>query len=85
MVSSIREWQAASPHAVNLHPSWIAKLKTTLQMLALTVLVGATDSYPIFLHVGVVLLTLSVCLSYFSLVDYVKKVYPVLTFSVKKQ
>ena len=83
-VSSIREWQAGLAESVDLHPSR-AKFKTVMQMSALTILVGATTQYPHLLYFGTVLLTISVVLSYVSFLDYVKKVYPVLTFVVKKQ
>lgn len=84
-VSSIREWQAGLAESVDLHPSRIAKFKTVMQMSALTILVGATTQYPHLLYFGTLLLTISVVLSYVSFLDYVKKVYPVLTFVVKKQ
>lgn len=86
ILSTLREWYALQDQSVKLAPTSMAKTKTALQMIAITFLLAAIPPYQaLMLHVGVVLLTISAILSYLSLLDYMKKVFPVLTFSVKRQ
>ncbi|MCP8352640.1 CDP-diacylglycerol--glycerol-3-phosphate 3-phosphatidyltransferase [Candidatus Synchoanobacter obligatus] len=84
-ISSLREWLAHSASKSRLSVSLAAKLKTACQMAALTILLYTPSVYSYLGLFGVALLTLSVALSVFSAINYVKIAWPALTFSPKKE
>jgi CDP-diacylglycerol--glycerol-3-phosphate 3-phosphatidyltransferase len=51
--------------------AWVGKLKTTLQMIAITLLLGASPSVmPLFFHLGLTLIWVAAALGLWSMVSY---------------
>lgn len=73
-ISALREWMAQIGQNQNVAVTYIGKLKTAAQMIAITVLlIGSTDFYGInFLLIGNVLMVLAVILTLWSMFYYLK-------------
>ena len=85
-VSALREWLATISSNVSLPSSYLAKCKTALQMVALTLLILYTPTLPrIYWDIGIMFLSLSALLSVLSFLGYIKIAWPSLTFSIKKE
>ncbi len=84
-LSSVRELHAGLGHPHSLSPSMLGKLKMVVQMCALLLLVLVTADYPLLMHTGIALLSVSLVLSYVSLFYYLKKSSLDLTFFGKKE
>jgi CDP-diacylglycerol--glycerol-3-phosphate 3-phosphatidyltransferase len=84
-ISSVRELHAGLGNIKALSPSLLGKLKTVMQMCSLILLVLVTTDYPLLMHLGFVLLTVSLLMSYVSLFYYLKKSSLDLTFFGKKE
>lgn len=82
VVSSLREWMAELGKRTSVAVSWLGKVKTTVQMVALTVLLycgPATHAVIIFL--GYLLLYIAAILTLWSMFIYLKAAWPELIAS----
>lgn len=78
-VSALREWMASRNLRDMVAVGYAGKLKTTVQMLAIIVLLAYTPTWPQpVLFVGYFLLYLSAALSLWSMMIYLKKALPVM-------
>lgn len=78
-VSALREWMATRNLRDSVAVGFIGKVKTTVQMLAIIVLLAYTPALPLpILYAGYFLLYLSATLSLWSMIIYLKKALPVL-------
>lgn len=78
-VSALREWMASRSLREVVAVGYIGKVKTTVQMLAIIVLLAYTPALPVLiLYSGYFLLYLSAALSLWSMMVYLKKALPVL-------
>ena len=78
-VSALREWMASRNLRDMVAVGFIGKVKTTVQMLAIIVLLAYTPDWPsVFMFAGYILLYLSAALSLWSMMIYLKKALPVL-------
>lgn len=78
-VSALREWMASRNLRDSVAVGFIGKVKTTVQMLAIIVLLAYTPALPSqILFTGYILLYLSAVLSLWSMTVYLKKALPVL-------
>lgn len=78
-VSALREWMATRNLRDSVAVGCIGKVKTTVQMLAIIVLLAYTPAQPLqILYAGYFLLYLSATLSLWSMIIYLKKALPVL-------
>jgi len=81
VISALREWMAEIGQRKRVAVSWIGKSKTTLQMVALLLLLG----FPPASHIaglGVVLLYAAAALTLWSMIQYLKAAWPELTRSL---
>lgn len=77
VVSALREWMAEIGKRTSVAVSWLGKVKTFVQMLALIVLLycgPATNSFIIF--IGYALLYVAAVLTMWSMVLYIKAAWP---------
>jgi CDP-diacylglycerol--glycerol-3-phosphate 3-phosphatidyltransferase len=85
VISGLREWMAEIGKRASVAVTWIAKLKTVVQMLALILLVlyvpGSSEWAK---WLGAVLLYTAAGLTLWSMVLYLKAAWPDLTLSVNK-
>ncbi len=84
-VSSLREWMALMSSSNQLEVTMIAKVKTAIQMLALTLLLYASKNHSVFWEIGVAVLLISVMFSLYTAIKYLKIAWPALTFGSKQQ
>ena len=85
-ICALREWMAQMGRKVTLSVIWVAKMKTTAQMLALLLLIVYKPYYPKYLlHVGCVLLYAAAVLTLWSMWSYLKAAWPDLTLAVEQQ
>jgi CDP-diacylglycerol--glycerol-3-phosphate 3-phosphatidyltransferase len=79
LVSALREWMAENQARNTVAVSWIGKVKTTVQMLAIIVLLAsgpAGESW--MLGTGFILLYAAAALTLWSMIDYLRSAWPVL-------
>jgi CDP-diacylglycerol---glycerol-3-phosphate 3-phosphatidyltransferase len=78
-VSALREWMASNNQRDAVAVGYIGKVKTTVQMIAIIVLLAYTPQWPqFFLQTGYALIYLSAALSIWSMAQYLIKALPVL-------
>lgn len=78
-VSALREWMAGRNMRDQVAVGYIGKVKTTVQMLAIILLLAYTATWPLWvLQLGYVLIYISAALSLWSMTVYLKKALPVL-------
>lgn len=83
-ICALREWMAQMGRKVTLSVIWVAKMKTTAQMLALLLLIAYKPYYPKYLlHVGCVLLYVAAVLTLWSMWSYLKAAWPDLALTVE--
>ena len=77
-VSALREWMAEVGARRKVAVSWLGKLKTTLQMIALVMLLLAHDTLapPWLSQLGVVMLYTATVLTLWSMFDYLRLAWP---------
>ena len=85
LVSALREWLAQMDSQAKLSVSTLAKVKTALQMSAITLLLLAAKGNNWIWEVGAYTLLLSLVFSLTSLFNYVKIAWPVLTFGTNSE
>ncbi|ABE59485.1 MULTISPECIES: CDP-diacylglycerol--glycerol-3-phosphate 3-phosphatidyltransferase [Chromohalobacter] len=81
VISALREWMAELGKRGSVAVSWIGKLKTTLQMVSLLLLLGFAPGTMIA-NVGVVLLYVAAALTLWSMYQYMRAAWPELTRSM---
>lgn len=78
-VSALREWMASRQLRDMVAVGYIGKVKTTVQMIAIIVLLAYVPGWPVqLLQIGYGLIYLSAALSLWSMGQYLKKAMPVL-------
>lgn len=83
-ISALREWMAEIGERAQVAVSVIGKIKTTLQMIALLLLLYNDPIGPLPTNeVGVVLLYLAAALTLWSMVIYLKAAWPILSANSK--
>ncbi|RUR36106.1 CDP-diacylglycerol--glycerol-3-phosphate 3-phosphatidyltransferase [Vreelandella populi] len=81
VISALREWMAEMGKRGLVAVSWIGKLKTTLQMIALLILLALPPTHEIAL-LGVVVLYAAAALTLWSMIQYLKAAWPHLSRSM---
>ena len=82
VISALREWMAEMGQRGQVAVSWIGKVKTTLQMIALLVLLAFAPGTPIAL-LGVATLYVAALLTLWSMYLYLKAAWPHLSSSMR--
>ncbi len=78
-VSALREWMANCNKRDLVAVGYIGKVKTTVQMIAITILIGVDASTPeIFTQLGIVLIYASAVFSLWSMISYLRAALPTL-------
>ncbi|MDW5377972.1 CDP-diacylglycerol--glycerol-3-phosphate 3-phosphatidyltransferase [Halomonas sp. HP20-15] len=81
VISALREWMAEMGKRASVAVSWIGKIKTTLQMVALLLLLGTPPGTWIA-NLGVVTLYIAAILTLWSMLQYLRAAWPELTRSL---
>jgi CDP-diacylglycerol---glycerol-3-phosphate 3-phosphatidyltransferase len=80
VISALREWMAELGQRTSVAVSYIGKIKTTLQMIAIAVLLAVDpEVHPIWDKVGIALLYIAAILTLWSMVIYLKAAWPELS------
>lgn len=79
VISALREWMAELGQRTSMAVSYIAKIKTTLQMVAITLLLAFHQNETWYGVLGVVLLYVAAILTIWSMIEYLKIAWPELT------
>ncbi len=78
-VSALREWMANVNQRDLVAVGYIGKVKTTVQMIAIVVLIAATPEWPQWVTaLGMILIYVSAVFSLWSMITYLRKALPVL-------
>lgn len=76
-VSALREWMASSGARTNVAVSWVGKVKTTAQMVAISMLLWHYPVWTIPVYdIGIVLLFFAAILTLWSMISYLKAAWP---------
>lgn len=75
-MSALREWMAILGQSAQVKVSFWGKLKTATQMLALTILLFATNLVTWYARLGLCLLVLAAVLSFMSATEYIRAAQP---------
>lgn len=78
VISALREWMAEVGKRASVAVSYIGKLKTALQMLAIMLMI-VTEPYTNISWAGIVSLYLAAILTLWSMFQYLKAAWPVLS------
>lgn len=79
VISALREWMAEIGERTSVAVSTVGKIKTTLQMIAIAVLLLVDPvEYPNYSIIGIVLLYAAAILTLWSMVMYLKAAWPML-------
>lgn len=78
VISALREWMAELGKRASVAVSYIGKLKTTLQMFSIFVLLG-TEKGSLYGIIGVVMLYAAALLTLWSMINYLRAAWPELT------
>ena len=81
VISALREWMAEMGKRASVAVSWIGKIKTTLQMVALLLLLGTPPGTWVA-NLGVMTLYLAAILTLWSMLRYLRAAWPELTRSL---
>ncbi len=77
VISALREWMAEVGHRTNVAVSFLGKIKTTLQMIAITgFLIVAPSSHPLLLATCTTLLYGAAILTLWSMLLYLRVAWP---------
>lgn len=86
VVSALREWMAELGKRTSLAVTMVAKIKTTVQMIALVLLILYRPQDPaILLIAGIFLLYIAAGLTLWSMIMYLKIAWPDLTLSPEQE
>lgn len=80
VISALREWMAELGKRASVAVSYVGKVKTTLQMIAISLLIYQEPllGLPVF-KLGEILLFIAAVLTLYSMIVYLKAAWPVLT------
>ncbi|OJA04979.1 CDP-diacylglycerol--glycerol-3-phosphate 3-phosphatidyltransferase [Halomonas sp. QHL1] len=81
VISALREWMAEMGKRGMVAVSWVGKLKTTLQMVSLLILLALPPTHE-FALLGVVVLYTAALLTLWSMIQYLKAAWPHLSRSM---
>jgi CDP-diacylglycerol--glycerol-3-phosphate 3-phosphatidyltransferase len=79
VISALREWMAEIGQKTSVTVNYVGKLKTTLQMLALVLLIVYQPWVSVLGTIGFILLYLAAILTIWSMVMYIIAAWPELT------
>jgi CDP-diacylglycerol--glycerol-3-phosphate 3-phosphatidyltransferase len=79
-ISALREWMAEIGERANVAVSYVGKIKTALQLTAISLLIYQHDLFgiPIFI-LGEILLFVAAVMTLYSMIVYLRAAWPVLT------
>lgn len=84
LVSALREWMADNNQRSSVAVAFVGKVKTTVQMIAIIVLLGSDpEGNILFWGLGYVLIYVAALLTIWSMLVYLKNAWPVLTSDLK--
>lgn len=81
VISALREWMAEMGKRASVAVSWIGKLKTTLQMVAILILIAFPPGHTLA-FLGVVTLFVAAALTLWSMIQYLRAAWPHLSRSM---
>jgi CDP-diacylglycerol--glycerol-3-phosphate 3-phosphatidyltransferase len=81
VISALREWMAEMGKRASVAVSWIGKLKTTLQMVAILILIAFPPGHT-YAFLGVATLFLAAALTLWSMIQYLRAAWPHLSRSM---
>ncbi|GGY07110.1 CDP-diacylglycerol--glycerol-3-phosphate 3-phosphatidyltransferase [Litchfieldella qijiaojingensis] len=81
VISALREWMAEMGKRSSVAVSWIGKIKTTLQMVSIFLLLGFAPG-TLIAHLGVVTLFIAAVLTLWSMFQYLNAAWPHLSRSM---
>lgn len=85
VISALREWMAEIGQRANVAVSYIGKVKTTIQMIAIFVLLSANpEVHPALVYLGIILLYIAAGLTLWSMVIYLRAAWPELSGNSQK-
>jgi CDP-diacylglycerol--glycerol-3-phosphate 3-phosphatidyltransferase len=76
VVSALREWMAELGKRASVAVSYVGKVKTAMQMLALLLLLGAEKNQMWVANLGIICLYIAAVLTLWSMVAYLKAAWP---------
>lgn len=80
VISALREWMAELGNRTSVAVSYVGKVKTTLQMVAIAVLLAVDPVlHPVWDQVGILLLYIAAILTLWSMVIYLRAAWPELS------
>ena len=85
VVSALREWMAELGKRASVAVSYIGKVKTAVQMLALLILLGSLREWTWPVNIGVVCLYVAAGLTLWSMTAYLKAAWPDLQKGMDKR
>lgn len=78
-ISALREWMAEVGQSSNIAVSWVGKIKTAVQMLAIILLLYQAPIFEVSMYaVGLIVLYASVILTLWSMIQYLLAAWPTL-------
>ena len=84
LVSALREWMAENQARSNVAVAYIGKVKTTVQMIAIIVLLASNpEGWAWLWQLGFILIYVAAILTVWSMVIYIKSAWPMLTSDLK--
>src|SRR5262249_22732789 len=85
IISALREWMAELGKRISIAVTFLSKVKTSLQMAALILLLAYTSEFRgVLLWTGVILLWIAALLTVWTMVIYLKVAWPDLTMRYQK-
>ncbi|MCV2506314.1 MAG: CDP-diacylglycerol--glycerol-3-phosphate 3-phosphatidyltransferase [Candidatus Lightella neohaematopini] len=69
IISALREWLARLGKNINISVTLISKIKTTIQIIAITTLLYQSDNY-VILTIGIIFLYIALVLTFYSMLKY---------------
>ena len=84
VISALREWMAELGQRASIAVSYVGKIKTALQMIAITLLLAFHQSDTWYGFLGTGLLYVAAILTIWSMLEYLKIAWPELTTYPKK-
>lgn len=81
VISALREWMAEMGKRASVAVSWIGKLKTTLQMVAILILIAFPPGHTLA-FLGVATLFIAAALTLWSMIQYLRAAWPHLSRSM---
>lgn len=76
VISALREWMAELGQRTSIAVSYVGKIKTALQMIAITLLLAFHQSTTWYGFIGTILLYVAAILTIWSMIEYLKIAWP---------